>query len=153
MNILIKNADFSAVSIGQAGIVERTSLLTHVYFIDNTSSKVAGIDYSSNDLNILCYDVSALEGKTVKITGKVGAYNSSFARFYSEDAISQDTSYTSSDEVATLNDYFGSPLQTYSGEKRSMKTVIVEVPVGAKSLCVYGDSHNIADECSLVELL
>ncbi len=33
MNILIKNADFSAVSIGQAGTVERKSLLTNVFFI------------------------------------------------------------------------------------------------------------------------
>ena len=151
MNILIKNADFSVVSIGQAGIVERKSLLTNVYFIaDLTSPIVAGIKYT-DQAKILCYDVSALEGKTVKITGIVSAYNPPFARFYSADAIPQDTSYTS-DEITTLNDHFGAPLQSYSGEQAGIKTIIVEVPVGAKSLCIYGAQKKV-DKCSLVELV
>lgn len=150
MNILIKNADFSAVSIGQAGTVERKSLLTNVYFtLDTPGGRVAGINYLAGN-KILCYDVSAFEGKSVKITGRVSTYNPPFARFYSADAISQDTSYTS-DEVSSLNSYFGSPLLTLTGNQAGMKTVIVDVPVGAKSLCIYGTDH--VDECSVVEIL
>lgn len=153
MNILIKNADFSAVSIGQAGTVERKSLLTNVYLMKSAGdyNREAGIEYSENSLKILCYDVSALEGKSVKITGRVSSFNPPFARFYSADAILQDTSYTL-DDMKTLNNYFGLPLLTLSGKQTGTETAIVDVPVDAKSLCIYAAS-NYVDECSLVELV
>lgn len=134
MNILVKGSDFSEVSIGNAGIMTASAVLTNVFIQAN------GWAYAYA-LKTLCLDVTGC--KYLQITGYNSQYSGTtdFARFYSVDAITQDQSYDQSG-VDELNTYLGTIVGSVESPTPSsgVKTVTVEVPEGAKTLLVYSAS-------------
>lgn len=99
MNILIKNADFSLVSIGTVGNLQLGSVLLNTYLNSNAS-----LNYiSSGNNKCVCVDLSQSNATKVKVYAFAGSSNKILGTFYSGTMPSSDVTFTSSSDALTFN--------------------------------------------------
>src|SRR5574344_706766 len=133
MNILIKNADFSAVSLGKAGNVEVSSTVTNIYF------ERTGYGYIGNGVKVLCFDVSQLAGSKLKITSYITATVNDICRLYGSDCPTTDISCSDASDVSSFQSYLGAAVQIPKAQVSvsGFYTNVVTIPSGAKTMTIY----------------
>lgn len=141
MNILIKNADFSEVSIGKVDTLvelEKKSIITNG-FLEST-----GIAYISSGSKLFGVDVSSLVGKTIEIKGYLGS-TKCLGVFYTVDCPTTDITFSSTSDSNSFKHSMGGTgtLLKYPDDSSGIITKSVVVPDGAKSLFVYVSTENM----------
>lgn len=141
MNILIKNADFSQVSIGKIDTtveLEKKCTLTNVY-LSNVPDR---LKYLTNKLKILAFDVSSYASKNVKVTGKATNVQKVFCEFFAGNCPTTDQTFRNDESVIDFESTLGSrEAKVTVPDVTSVTTISTVIPASAKTLLV-----SIADE-------
>lgn len=140
MNILIKNADFSQVSIGKIDTtveLEKKCTLTNVY-LSNVPDKLV---YITNRLKIIAFDVSSYASKNVKVTGKATERQKVFCEFFAGNCPTTDRTFRDAESVNDFESTLGSREAKVTVPDASVTTISTVIPASAKTLLV-----SVADE-------
>lgn len=130
MNVLIKNSDFSQVSIGSVGNLPIGHTFTKIYFYSDGTLK-----YTSSNLKQVSVDLSQVSGSKVKVTGVAGSQKVLCA-FFSGNAPTQDYTFTSQTEVDIFAASLGTELSYSTTESSGEFTQTLSIPNGANTLII-----------------
>ena len=152
MNILVKNADFSQVSIGKIEMVlTPVSVISHAYMMST-----GNISYLATPLSYcIVYDITSLEnGATVEVTGRLG-YEKTICAFYDNPAPTTDSDFASQTDANNYMSVIGTGDTTgcvFSDDATGNAVKTISVPSGAKCLIV-NIGINDVDYCKVKVVL
>lgn len=136
MNILIKNADFSEVSVGKSGQMNKSATIKNCYFrYDNFS-------YGPWGNQVLCFDVSGLsDGAILKVTAYANDVSNNVCRWYSASCPTSDVTCANESDATSFGQTMGTPIRIDRSEDYpsggGFVTKKVDVPEGANTLLIY----------------
>jgi len=132
MNVLIKNSDFSQVSVGTVGELPIGSVLYHGFLRPS-----GNIDYSASRLNCVCVDLSQSTATKIRVHGYSGRANKCLCAFYSGSMPSSDITFTSSSEASDFSTSMGKLGNISTTETTSIwLTMDVDIPEGTNTLVI-----------------
>lgn len=144
MNIVVKNADFSEVKIGNVGELSKGSTLSKCYLAPN-------LLYINGGQNVVCFDISKVTGSRIKITSFAGS-SLYMASFYENMPPQSDVIFENSTQVAQMRTFLGTLLSSVKAENQGLQSIIVEIPNGAKTIILNMGSSYTKDDAEAIAL-